>query len=81
MDKKTKKENQFVIGNHSPINGMMWALDDNDELLKFNTVKLAVDFLEENEADPFEWYIHIVEIKHMDSNIESNFCKNCKHNK
>ena len=64
---------QFIIANDTPINGRMWALDENDNLLKYDTVEEAVEFLEENEADPSEWNIHITDINNQDS------CKYCKH--
>ena len=64
---------QFIVANDTPINGRMWALDDNDKLLKFSSVKLAVEFLEENEADPSDWHIHITDVNNQDS------CKYCKH--
>ena len=64
---------QFIIGNDTPVNGRLWALDENDNLLKYDTVEEAVDFLEENEANPSEWYIHITDINKQDS------CKYCKH--
>ena len=64
---------QFIIGNDTPINGRMWALDDNDNLLKYDTVEEAVDFLEDNEANPSDWHIHITDINNQDS------CKYCKH--
>jgi len=64
---------QFIIGNDTPLNGRLWALDDNDNLLKYDTVEEAVDFLEDNEANPFEWYIHITDINNQDS------CRYCKH--
>ena len=64
---------QFIIANDTPLNGRMWALDENDNLLKYDTVEEAVEFLEENEANPFEWHIHITDINNQDS------CKYCKH--
>jgi len=64
---------QFIIGNDTPVNGRLWALDENDNLLKYDTVEEAIDFLEENEADPSDWHIHITDINKQDS------CKYCKH--
>ena len=72
---------QFIVSQDSPINGRMVALVDgadptcwkDDELIKFSSVELAVEFLEENEVAPCVWNVHITDVDNQDS------CKYCKH--
>ena len=49
------------------LNGRQYLLDDKDELLKFDTIQDAKDFIEEAGEDPEDEYIDYSEIDEDDT--------------